>query len=637
MSEKMHRGRVTIESLEGRVLLSGAGAAHAAAADNLAGRVVHSFGEQDAAVDGAVQPDGTILVLGATARNVSGGHSGHYYVARFLPNGRLDRRFGNRGKVLSNFLDFRFANAIAVSPDGKIVVGGRREADEILGRTPDLALARYNADGSLDTTFGDGGMVTTDPSPGPGRPLPEPGVNPADDLYDLTVLADGSIVAAGATQETLDAFDPQPSGYTVVRYRPDGQVDPTFGTGGHVISDFGAPLSQATRVAVQPDGKLVLAGRAATRPDEPGVIGPVPYEFGFARLNPDGSPDTTFGDAGRIRVQPVPGQSVTSPAMTFGPDGSILAAAISATDVSLAAGRYVSKGDAVLVRLTPGGLPDPAFGGGDGIVLDDYAGQAQVRDVAADADGSAYVCGSVTVTDGAVASHDLLLARYTPTGERDASFGNGGRVAAPPAPPDAPEADGFHAELTPEGKVLVVGFYSSPDAAGPSRFVLARYLDTGTLDPAFGGTKSIPADQRDAPAGSGRVILRHDGTLSVRGTARRDRIKIGLMPQTGGGWSVAAAVNGRTEQFPLDQVRRIVATGGAGDDIITVLSTVKVPARLDGGFGDDAIVGGGGDDVLTGGRGADELVDRNGTNRLYGRDAASPRAGDAGDILDDEV
>ena len=138
---------------------------------------------------------------------------------------------------------------------------------------------------------------------------------------------------------------------------------------------------------------------------------------------------------------------------------------------------------------------------------------------------------------------------------------------------------------------------------------------------------------RRAPEGSGAVTLMQDGTLQVTGTGQRDTFQFDHF--TGSqGESVLVAVNGPPQFFPLDSVHSIDVSGGAGDDTIIVDKALAVPARVDGGEGDDVISGGAGDDVLAGGAGADAVIGHAGTNQLFGHDATNPD--DAGDLLNDE-
>src|SRR5262249_24701082 len=139
----------------------------------------------------------------------------------------------------------------------------------------DFALARYNADGSLDTTFGTGGKVTTDFGGGHAS---------AD---AVAVQNDGKIVAAGHAYSAQTNWD-----FALTRYNSDGHPDTSFGSGGKVTTDFSAGDDHANAVILQSDGKIVVAGL--------GSNATTAQDFGLARYNADGSLDTTFGVGGKV-------------------------------------------------------------------------------------------------------------------------------------------------------------------------------------------------------------------------------------------------------------------------------------------------------------------------------------------------
>ncbi|HEX2023409.1 MAG TPA: delta-60 repeat domain-containing protein [Acidimicrobiales bacterium] len=186
----------------------------------------------------ALQRDGKILAAGA----VPSGAATDFAVARYNPNGTLDASFGTGGKVTTSIGPGNDSiSGIGVQADGKIVVGGTT----FNGTSEDFAVARYNANGSLDTTFGSGGKVTT--SLGAFN----------DRANDLALQPDGKIVVVGNTFKSKDA-----AAFAVVRYNANGTLDPTFGTGGKVITAVGAN-DFAAAVAIQPDGKVLVAGNTS--------------------------------------------------------------------------------------------------------------------------------------------------------------------------------------------------------------------------------------------------------------------------------------------------------------------------------------------------------------------------------------
>ena len=147
--------------------------------------------------------------------------------------GDLDPSFGNGGTVITSFGGADVASAVVIQPDGKLVVAGRTN---IAGNTV-FALARYNPNGGLDPAFGTGGLVTTD-------------FGSTDQAFAVALQADGKIVTAGR----------RGSDVIVARYNADGSQDTLFGSNGRVVTNFGA-TEQALALVLQPDGKIVVAGR----------------------------------------------------------------------------------------------------------------------------------------------------------------------------------------------------------------------------------------------------------------------------------------------------------------------------------------------------------------------------------------
>ena len=154
--------------------------------------------------------------------------------------GDLDPSFGTGGIVITSFGGADVASAVAVQPDGKLVVAGRTN---IAGNTV-FALARYNPNGGLDPAFGTGGLVTTD-------------FGSTDQAFAVALQGDGKIVTAGR----------RGSDVIVARHNADGSQDTLFGSNGRVVTNFGvASTEQALALVLQPDGKIVR--RRATAPTE---------------------------------------------------------------------------------------------------------------------------------------------------------------------------------------------------------------------------------------------------------------------------------------------------------------------------------------------------------------------------------
>ena len=203
------------------------------------GKVTTDFGANDIGDSVAIQNDGKIVVAGYTTSGLADSGTGDFIVARYETDGSLDTTFGTGGKVTTDFGGGEEARSVSIQSNGRIVVAGNSDAAGG-GTGSDFALARYNTDGSLDTTFGTGGKVTTD-------------FAGAETGYEVAAQSDGRIAMAGHTSS------PAGSDFAVARYNSDGSLDTTFGTGGKVTTDFG-DVEPGLALVVQSDRKIIVAG-----------------------------------------------------------------------------------------------------------------------------------------------------------------------------------------------------------------------------------------------------------------------------------------------------------------------------------------------------------------------------------------
>ena len=359
--------------------------------------------------------------------------------------GELDLTFGTEGKVFTDFLNQDdIASGVVVQADGKIIVVGTTNG--FASSTYDFAVARYNSDGSLDSTFGAGGKVTTDLS------------GTSDSAHRVALQSDGKILVVGST------FNMQ-SDFAVVRYNSDGGLDSTFGTGGKVSTDFAGFGDVANAVVIQTDGKIVVGGTAATSESSNNI------EYGLARYNTNGSLDTTFDTDGKVTTGIFGEDNINDLALY--PDGRILAAGYSNDNFSLA--RYNSNGNL-----------DTTFDT-DGRVLTDFFGASypdKINAVAIRTDGKIVAAGWTTVAINPPNSA-FALARYNTDGSLDTTFDGDGKAYTvaftSPNPCCTPgEAIGNDVALTTDGKIVVAGYASLGD------FTLMRYQSNGSLDTNFG-------------------------------------------------------------------------------------------------------------------------------------------------------
>ncbi len=332
-----------------------------------------------------LQPDGKIIAAGWT---VTASDRGDFALARYNADGTLDTSFGAGGKVTTDFTDAPdrtdLASAVALQPDGKIVVAGTGGVNEPAGS---IELARYDTGGALDTTFGTGGMVTT--CFGNHRVYADA----------LLTQPDGRLVVVGS-RTTAGS---ERMSWILVRYEPDGSLDRSFGKNGVVATYVGN--GYPTTAALQPDGKIVVSGLADKVPGERRRAS------ALVRYEPDGTLDATFGAGGRV-FEPSLTQGYW--AIALQPDGKIVVAADVA--VGLAIARYTDRG-----------ALDPSFGTKGirrtALFSPGFRGFEMPESILVQPDGELVVVGSA-------AGGRVVFVRYQADGSLDQGFGENGKVIA---------------------------------------------------------------------------------------------------------------------------------------------------------------------------------------------------------------
>jgi uncharacterized delta-60 repeat protein len=390
----------------------------------------------------AIQGDGKIVMAGANFDGVGGAD---FAVARYNSNGSLDASFGTGGKVTTDFASsYDQATAIAIQRDGKIVVAGRTMTG---GSNDDFGLVRYNADGSLDASFGAGGKVHTDF-----------GATFFERANAVAIQSDGKIIAAGETNSGAAGTD-----FALARYNSDGTLDTSFGSGGTglVVADFANAYDQAFALAIQSDGRIVAVGNTA-----PVGLG---SDFALARYNGDGTLDTTFGSGGTglVTTDLGGGASDLAHAVAIQSDGKIVVAGETSSSGS------GTGTDFAVARYNVDGSLDVSFGSGGAVATDFATSTDQAYGVAIQADGKIIASGFVFVQNVA-GNGDFGLARYNTNGTLDTSFGSGGNgLVTTDFSVSFDSAMGM--AIQADGKILVVGSTFSGGAIGAADFALARY------------------------------------------------------------------------------------------------------------------------------------------------------------------
>ena len=384
------------------------------------------------------QSDGKIVVAGHTLI----GSDSDFMVVRFNTNGSLDTSFGTGGKVTTDIgSDDDEANSVALQSDGKIVVVGYTG----IGSDADFAIIRYNTNGSLDTSFDSDGILTTGI-----------GTGTDDYAYSIALQSDGQIVVAGYTYNVSN------SDFAVVRYNSNGLLDTSFGTGGKVTTPIGSGDDVASSVVLQSDGKIVAAGYTHNGRDE---------DFAVVRYNSNGSLDTSF-DSDGILTTGIGSTNDAANGVVIQSDSKIVVAGPSSN------GR---DDDFAVVRYNANGSLDTSFGTSGKVttnITDDYAVSLVLQ-----TDGKIVVAGTVYIGSNL----DFAVVRYNTNGSLDTSFGIGGNVTTNIG---SGRDEAISVVLQSDGKIVVAGHSNN----GPeSDFAVVRYSNSisNSNSTSWVGTQSI--------------------------------------------------------------------------------------------------------------------------------------------------
>ena len=494
----------------------------------LEGTTLVAFDGQPSAQSNAVmiQPNGSIVAAGmafAPQTNVA-----DFAMARLLPNGQLDATFGNNGRAPLPSIPGRSNElmTLAMQTDGKILAGGRSMNFSF---SDGCAVARVNADGSPDMTFGSGGILIFD----------GPFADSRDFVSGIALQGDGRILAAIRTSG--DAF-------VVVRILPGGALDGSFGIGGRLTVDLPGYGDVAYDVAVRPDDRIVVAGAMQS------INGDGTDAF-VAQFDADGNLDPTFGAGGVARVDRTsfetprsvelnaaglvtiggnasdgemnmnfaarltangaldPGYGVGGISLLPIPESALVFAfAVHPSGFSITCGdvRGDSDIDTHLVRRTPAGIADSTFDSDGYATIDVRApGDDAVSRVVALPGGNILVFGRTRGTDR---DNEDSIVRYRPDGSLDARFGQGGRLSLK----SSQIRSRRDMAVQPDGKIVICGTSSGND--GGYFIQVERYLENGGRDIRFGrgGLANIFFEENCCPDAAAIAVAR-DGRILVAG------------------------------------------------------------------------------------------------------------------------
>ena len=500
-----------VERLEPRRLLSDVRQPDPTFADN--GVALTGFAGQDPyGMAIAVTSEGKPMI--AAAQEASGSEfATGLNMARFNTDGSFDTSFGTQGKTSIAIDRFLIGDA-ALQSDGMLLVAGT-VADPNYGRSPSAVLSfiifRFNTDGSLDSSFGAGGSVRTAFT----------SINPtlSAKAKQIAVSPTGTIAVGGGSRLAVYSS----SGQLLTSFSNDGLMT-DFVTAGSSDELFG--------LGFQPDGKLLVSCHASTTSSMVVLI----------RYNLDGTPDTKFGTNGQVQSISGSPELILATQIVVAPDNKILLAAGNTLDVQ---------------RLNANGTRDTTFGDGDSIAEPD----GNVRGVS---------FGMLGLSDGRIRVAGPTWVQYNADGTRDSTFGTKKTQFPDQTSPTSGEPGAFG----PDGKLIVA----------------ARYLNTGGNSTQF----AVARFGRD------NVALGSDGVLWVDGSSGNDTITIS--PLNG---SARLVRNGVTTDF-TKSVTLIQLALGSGGDLGTV--SLNVPVRGEGGSGNDSITTAGGNDTISDSGGDDTIL-----------------------------
>jgi uncharacterized delta-60 repeat protein len=395
-----------------------------------------------------------------------------FAAAAYGQAGELDSTFSGDGKATGDVTRRGdFGTEVALQADGRIVVVGGASWE----KNPKFALLRYNADGTLDSSFGGDGRVTTDFT------------RREDAAWGLAIQADGKILAAG--DAGLGAGN---SRFAVARYNLDGTLDASFGGDGKVMTQFTPHDDPVAGLALQTDGKIVVSGGAAWNTSN--------GNFALARYNTDGTLDTTFGGDGRVTTDFARRRDYAN-AVVAQADGDVVAGGYATYSRTNGRSRFA------LARYNADGTLDTSFSGDGKLTTNFTRRNDPVMDLALQSDGKV-VAGGISSSDGS--NPNFALARYDDSGALDTTFGVNGKVTTSFT---AGYDQIFKVAVQPDGKIVAGG----ATAGSGGRFVIARYDANGSLDGTFSGDGIAATDFTRHDDFAEGLALQPDGRIVLAG------------------------------------------------------------------------------------------------------------------------
>lgn len=499
--------------------------------------------EQDGDRDIAVTADGHILIL---ATGLDGKAAS---VVRYNADGTLDTTFAADS---FNFGDEKLTQVpigVIAAPDGKILVNGA--TFEVVQSNPDFDptsivtpyLWRLNGDGTIDTTFGDGGQA------------------------DIEVVFRADNIAFQPDGKFLVV-----TGQRLSRYNVDGSLDESFNNGGSLFLEGDVPFVDYHTIELQSDGKIIIAAKEQVDDH---------YQTVVVRRNADGSADSSFGDNGVTRVDLGPGPSFDEPqAIVVQPDGGIVVA-------------LQHQFVLTALRVTASGALDTTFGV-DGVAKVPFDVNVDTRDVKVDPQGRLVLVGEGNFEAG---QERFVATRLLADGSVDDSFG---RINV--------------------GDTRIFCFWRSFDVAPDGSPIVHAQLA-----PNLEQIRYVHQLIKFSAAGDDPSPIRLTGAdLSIAGTDSGDVINVAGSDHE----IILVTRDAIGRAFSDDDVDLLDIQAGGGDDVVT-LTSITQGSTIRGGDGNDRIAGSEGEDSISGNAGNDRIDGHGGDDRLAGNGGRDKLSGGA--------
>jgi len=389
-------------------------------------------------------------------------------------SGSLDQTFGNNGIVTTANTENLYA--VAIQSDGKIVAAG----SIFVWPGNDFAMVRYDSSGAQDSSFGNNGKVVTcvmEYSPGHFNAK----------VYAIAIQGDGKIILAGAV-----FISSSNTNFAMVRYKTNSEVDSSFGNNGRVITPIGNINDEVSSMAIQKDGKIILAGNSNNGTN---------FDFAMARYSTSGLVDSSFGNNG-IVIAPIGNSDDYASSIALQVDGKILLGGSTGAWPSI---------DFAIARFDTSGQLDNSFGSNGKVVTSLGNNPDRATSMVLLASGKIIQSG---FSDNG-SNNDFAMVRYSNTGTIDSSFGNNGIVISPITTNDSEHSNAI--ALQSDGKIILGGWAFV--ASGNTDFAIARYDTSGAIDNSFGNNGKVITSLGTGYDFGNALAIQADGKIILAGSS----------------------------------------------------------------------------------------------------------------------